>query len=242
MSASRGVMRSRWTRFSGFEPSEQVITMLTRVSRSELIIGLTQARIELLLDSSQCGVSAAWLFGFGASERFKRKMKQLQDMSAEDITVTQAPARVLADDERDLEEHSWVAQVQLLDGRLTWANIPSTSTGKAPTREDFFEQWFKGGDAPYIDSTRCVWEQIVDPLLFGPEGGDKIPLSSQKRSMCELLFRNNVNAVRQRQIGQANVFISYSAANRWSVLVDAVKEYCTVNKLQPSEVSTVAVS
>ena len=236
MSASRGVMRSRWTRWSGFEPTERVLTMLTKVSRSELIIGLTQARIELLLDNSQCAVSAAWLFEFAASDRFQRKMTQLKGLSAEDITVIQPPTRVLADDEHDFEEHSWVAQVQLGPGRMTWANVPTTSTGKAPTREDLFEHWFKGGEAPYVDSTRCVWEQIVDPMLFGVEGGEKTPISSHKRSMCELLYRNDANAVRQGQIGQANVFVSQSAASRWAVLLGAVKEYCDSNKLHYSEV------
>lgn len=219
MSSSRGVMRSRWTRWSGFEPSEEVLTLLTKVTRSELIVGLTQARIELLLDNSQCAVSAAWLFDFAASDRFKRKMGQLKRLTVEDITVVQAPTRVLADDEHDFEEHSWVAQVQLLGGRLTWANVPVTSTGKAPTRGDLLEHWFNGSDVPYVESTRCVWEQIVDPMSFGPEGGDKIPLSSHKRSMCELVFRNNANAVRQGQIGQANVFASHSAGNRWAVLL-----------------------
>ena len=131
-----------------------------------------------------------------------------------------------------------MAQVQLLGGRLVWANVPATSTGKAPARADLLEHWFKGGDVPYVDSTRCVWEQIVDPMLFGRDGDEKTrrPLSSHKRSMCELLFRNNANAVRQGQIGQANVFISHSTGNSWAVLLGAVREYCDVNKLHPSEV------
>jgi hypothetical protein len=147
-------------------------------------------------------------------------------------------ARATDDDEHGFEEHTWVAQVQLLGGRLVWANVPATSTGKAPTRADLLEHWFKGGDVPYVDSTRCVWEQIVDPMLFGRDGDEKTrrPLSSHKRSMCELLFRNNANAVRQGQIGQANVFISHSTGNSWAVLLGAVREYCDVNKLHPSEV------
>ena len=152
--------------------------------------------------------------------------------------MTRVTARATDDDEHGFEEHTWVAQVQLLGGRLVWANVPATSTGKAPARADLLEHWFKGGDVPYVDSTRCVWEQIVDPMLFGRDGDEKTrrPLSSHKRSMCELLFRNNANAVRQGQIGQANVFISHSTGNSWAVLLGAVREYCDVNKLHPSEV------
>jgi hypothetical protein len=129
-----------------------------------------------------------------------------------------------------------VAQVQLLGGRLTWANVFTPSTGKVPSRADLLEEWFKGGDVPYVDSTRCVWEQIIDPMLFGHEGDGRIPLSSHKRSMCELIFRNNTNAVRQSQIGQANVFVSHSAGDRWAVLLGILQEYCDANKLHPSEV------
>ena len=86
-------MRSRWTRWAGFEPSEQVLTLLTKVTRSELIVSLTQARVELLLNNSQCAVSAAWLFEFAASDRFKRKMHQLKHLTAEDITIVQGPCK-----------------------------------------------------------------------------------------------------------------------------------------------------
>ena len=55
-------------------------------------------------------------------------------------------------------------QIKLLFGRATWANFPPQDS--APTKEQLIEEWLP----TYMQSTRFVWENLLDPLLFSSVG------------------------------------------------------------------------
>ena len=55
-------------------------------------------------------------------------------------------------------------QIKLLFGRATWANFPPQDS--APTKEQLIEEWLP----TYMQSTRFVWENLLDPVLFSSVG------------------------------------------------------------------------
>ena len=55
-------------------------------------------------------------------------------------------------------------QIKLLFGRATWANFPPQDS--APTKEQLIEEWLP----TYMQSTRLVWENLLDPVLFSSVG------------------------------------------------------------------------
>ena len=148
-----------------------------------------------LLDKSRCGVSVSWLMAFAKSDQLIGRMERLGAMSAEDITFVKGPFQVGREDEHDFESGTWAAQVQLLGGRYVWANWPPTGSSSPPTAQDVIDSWLPD----YIGTTRCVWEQLVDPLLFGvssapaqaADGSSYIPAESRvplkHQSLCHYL-------------------------------------------------------
>jgi hypothetical protein len=198
---------------------------------------LAVVRMPTLINNSQCGFSARWLIDWLQSEQYAKRMAELRAIKPAGIKIIRGPDKVAADDPHDFEEGTWATYVQLLNGRCVWANSPATKNEKPPSTRDLIDTWLLGAPAPelpYISQTRCLWEMLVDPVLFGP-GEARVPITSA-RSYAEHVFNNDRVAVSSGALGQVNLFVSQSLQSDAAAMVDAIEAHCKQQNLDARDV------
>lgn len=198
---------------------------------------LAVVRMPTLIKNSKCGFSVRWLLDFVQSDQYIKKMAELRAITPAGINIISGPDKVAADDSRGFNEGTWATYVRLLGGRYVWANSPATANDSPPAAQDLIDTWLlraPESELPYISQTRCLWETIVDPILFGP--GESRVLVSPAHSYVEHVFINDQPAVSSGALGQANLFVSQSPHSDARSMFRTIEEHCTQKHVDTRDV------
>ncbi len=188
---------------------------------------LAIVRMPTLIENSQCGFSARWLLEFVHSDLYVQRMAELRATTPADIQIIRGPQKVAADDPRDFKEGTWATYVQLPNSRCVWANSPATAGDTPPSAKDLIDTWLLDAPAselPYISQTRCLWETVVEPTLFGP--GESRKLIHSAGSYAEYVFKNDQASVSSGALGQINLFVSQSLQGDVRAMLRTIEDHC----------------
>ena len=205
--------------------------------RRKWIHKLAMARMPTLIENSQCGFSVRWLLDFVQSDLYVKKMAELRAITPAGIHIIRGPDKVVADDPRDFKEGTWATYVQLFNSRCVWANSPATANGTPPSAKDLIETWLLDAPAPelpYINQTRCLWETIVEPSIFGP--GESRVLTTPAHSYAEYVLKNDEAAVSSGALGQVDLFVSQSLQSDARGMLCSIEDHCVRQNVDTRDV------
>ena len=170
--------------------------------RRTIIAFLTESRKEELFHQSRIGISFECLQYLTESSQLMAVRAKLRSLTVADIEhmIVQGPLRNGTESEKG--SGSWSTQIQLPCGRVTWANTDCSEV--APTSRQL-HRWLQG----YIETTRCVWENVIDPVLFADSKTyEKLSDETCGSTVEHIQKRNDGRAILKGLIGEANMFVS----------------------------------
>eukprot|EP01043_Picozoa_sp_COSAG02_P067786 COSAG02_NODE_11020_length_1810_cov_7.080070_2_plen_359_part_00 len=185
------------------------------------------------------GVSLAFLHAFREREA-AQAVARLSEWSAEMCFTDPATGEISATP-RLLPGFGWAVTAWLPKGRSTYitltlertdlnhalaAHLPDFNGGdlSASQREQAVASWMPS----YKVSTRAVWDEAVDPLMFTGAAGYELRDSSLRCYADKLRRDGHVEAV-----GDASMFVSHALDNSFSSLDDALMSYAKRAGLDP---------
>eukprot|EP01047_Picozoa_sp_COSAG01_P036734 COSAG01_NODE_2881_length_6915_cov_5.685739_1_plen_822_part_00 len=129
----------------------------------------------------------------------------------------------------ELGEGSWAVQLRLPFGRLTWANF--TPRDEQPGPAELLAEFLP----VYMWSTRMVWENLLDPVLFdGATTYEKLR-DSACGSTVQVIRKRNARAILDGQIGEVNRFVSQVLGSRFEDTVEAVRNHAQQHGIDPRD-------
>eukprot|EP01046_Picozoa_sp_COSAG06_P001967 COSAG06_NODE_66_length_26393_cov_6.455161_10_plen_313_part_00 len=188
-----------------------VLAAETAAHRRQWIAILTELRRDVLFAASRIGVSLKTLLYLDRSDELRQVRENLRSLTLTDMAamIVRPPSRNGAKSEKG--EGSWSTQIRLPSGRLTWANLDPQDV--APTPEQLHADWLQ----EYLLTTRCVWEALLDPILFSGESTYSELNDTECGSIVQhIQKRNNRRAIALGLLGEVNLFVSQVLGSKFS--------------------------
>ena len=185
------------------------------------------------------GVSLAFLHAFREREA-AQAVARLSEWNAERCFTDPATGEIAATP-RLLPGFGWVVTAWLPKGRSTYitlslertdlnhaltAHLPDFNGGDLSLTQ--CERAFTSWMASYKISTRAVWDEAVDPLMFTGAAGYDLRDSSL-RCYADKLRHDGYNEA----VGDASIFVSHALDNSFGSLDDALMSYAKRAGLDP---------
>jgi hypothetical protein len=193
-----------------------LLAAASEAERSEWVRRFCAFRRAELAAASALGPSVACLKTLAESAEYREMVQRYKDLSVADIQSMIVPGSMKQNNgvKSELGEGSWSVQLNLASGRQTWCNLPKQA--EAPTAAQIHEAWLLA----YAVSTRCAWENLIDPKLFDtPDRYDSLR-DPAVGSYCEFILKRNPNAILDGEIGEVNTFVSQVLGQPFLAMVE----------------------
>jgi len=200
------------------------------------------------------GISAHFLHQWvvDTEKGFEAGRRRLSQWSADQAFVDPATGKLAATPVYN-PGTGWSVSVQLPSGRRSFIAltrdgeiIPGTSAhlpayalgmeeqerGRALSqaeRQTVFDSWLPG----YRESTRMVWDETVDPVMYVGGGWELRPDIGQCTNFIEVLQHRSPKL--QKHFGPADAMVSHALENSFASLDRAVQLYVAKKGLDPRE-------
>eukprot|EP00040_Diaphanoeca_grandis_P016724 m.86643 g.86643 ORF g.86643 m.86643 type:complete len:875 (+) comp25986_c0_seq2:632-3256(+) len=182
--------------------------------------------------TSARGVTLDFLQQFKRIERPKG-IRRMQGWSAAKW-FEGSPNPVFGDDKL------WSVRVTLPSGRHTWKALtgthgclPTYTADQGQLSKPQQEQFRSNFVSTYAVSTRAVWDEMIDPLLFEGTGGTL--LSNDIKCYIDLDKVQNPSTS-TANVGKANAFVSHALDNSFDDLLDALAQFVKSKDLDPTTI------
>eukprot|EP01047_Picozoa_sp_COSAG01_P067046 COSAG01_NODE_9383_length_2459_cov_6.883573_2_plen_422_part_01 len=168
-----------------------------------------------LAAASALGPSVAYLKDLAESAEYQEMVQQYKKLKVADIQSMIVPGSMKQNGVKsELGEGSWSVQINLPSGRQTWCNVDKQA--EAPTAAQIHEAWLLA----YAVSTRCAWENLIDPKLFDTKDRYDSLRDDKVGSYCEFILKRNPNAILDGEIGEVNTFVSQVLGQPFLAMVE----------------------
>eukprot|EP01047_Picozoa_sp_COSAG01_P037481 COSAG01_NODE_2982_length_6754_cov_8.260556_1_plen_376_part_00 len=186
----------------------------SEAERAEWVRRICAYRRAELAAASALGPSVKELKAFSESAEYEEVLASYRKLRVGDIERMMIGKPTKNGKKSELGAGSWSVQIQLLNGRRTWCNMPKQR--KAPAAAQILKEWLP----VYIETTRCAWENLIDPKLFNtPDRYDSLH-DAEVGSYCEYILKQDPNAILNGRIGEVNVFISQVLGKPFLAMVE----------------------